>query len=80
MGAGSFLHQDCRVYYIVQRADKGGYGAKGYILLQDKNPSGYVPVKLDRVYLAAEEAKEHIIAFCKNFIDENLVEIKEQIT
>jgi hypothetical protein len=76
MGPGSFLHKDCRFYYNVQRADKGGYLAKGYILLQNKNPSGYVLLKLDRAYSVAEEAKEHIIAFCKNFIEENLITLK----
>jgi hypothetical protein len=80
MGPGSFLHKDYRVYYTVQRVNKGCYLAKGYIILQNKNPSGYVPLKLDRAYPVAEEAKEHIIAFCKNFIEEKLIEIREEIT
>ena len=76
MGPGSFLHKDYRVYYNVKRVDKGGYLAKGYILLQNINPSAYVLLKLDRAYFVAEEAKEHIIDFCKNFIEENLIAIK----
>jgi hypothetical protein len=79
MGPGSFLHKDYRVYYSVQRVNKVGYLAKGYIILQNKNPSGYVPLKLDKAYPLAEKAKDRIIAFCKNFIEENLIEMREEI-
>jgi hypothetical protein len=69
-----FLHRNCWVHYCIFGNSERGYSAKADVSLLKKFPASYVPIRLERVYFRAEEAEAAIIDFCKEFIEESLIE------
>ena len=69
-----FLHKSCWVHYGVFGDNERGFSAKADVSLLKKFPASYLPLRLERVYPRAEEAEAAIIDFCKEFIEESLLE------
>ena len=69
-----FLHNGCWVHYGVFGDAEHGYSAKADLSFLKKFPVSYLPLRLERVYFSFEEAEAAVIDFCKEFIDETLLE------
>lgn len=69
-----FLHKGAWVHYAVFGDSERGFRARADVSFLKKFPASYVSVPLERTYARAEEAEAAIIDFCKDFIEESLLE------
>ena len=73
-----FLHHGVWVEYLVFGNSERGYKAKADVSFLKSYPAEYIPIRLKRIYFSEEEAEGAIIDFCKHFIEENTIVLREE--